>query len=204
MKVNCTNGSAVCELSDNVFATPYSPALVHQTLTSFQSSQRRNVASNKTRSDVKGHAGKPWRQKGTGRSRHGSSKSPLWRGGGLAFASNKPNWQRKINRKSWRACLRVILSQLLREERLLVIEGSYDGEPRTRLLQEWRRQNGAEGSALLIVDGAEPPAGLRLASRNIPDFDACATGQLDPVRLLCFDRVMLTTAAAASLNDSLL
>ena len=179
------------KVSDRVFAADYNEPLVHQVLTSYLSSGRSAARSLKNRAAVRGGGKKPWRQKGLGRARAGTIRSPLWRGGGVTFA-NKPVYARKVNRKMYRGALRSILSELVRQERLLCIDALNIGAPRTRAALEALGELGLD-EALIITDSISEE--LRLATRNLARVAVIGPRDIDPYSLVGFERVLVTRAA---------
>src|SRR5210317_1844536 len=156
--------SGSCEVSDAVFAVDFNQALVHQIVTAYMAAARAGTKAQKTRSDVRGGGAKPWRQKGTGRARSGTSRSPIWRSGGVTFAARPRSYVQKVNRKMYRAAMRSIVSELIRQERVIVVDDFKLEEPRTRLVAQQVRN--LDARRLLLV-AEQIDANLYLASRNI-------------------------------------
>ena len=199
MKLEVTGGQAV-EVSDRAFAAPRNEALVHQAVTAFLAGARAGAKAQKSRSDVRGGGRKPWRQKGTGRARAGTIRSPLWRGGGVTFAARPRHYGQKLNRKMYRAALRSILSELVREDRLTVVASFSLDAPKTRELAAKLKDLGLED--VLIVTGDED-GNLALASRNLARVGVVTAGRIDPVSLISFSRVLVTEPALRSIEARL-
>ena len=199
MKLEVTGGQAV-EVADRAFAAPCNEALVHQAVTAFLAGARAGSKAQKSRSDVRGGGRKPWRQKGTGRARAGTIRSPLWRGGGVTFAARPRHYDQKLNRKMYRAALRSIVSELVREDRLTVVASFSLDTPKTRELAAKLKDLGLED--VLIVTGDEDE-NLALASRNLGRVGVVAAGRIDPVSLIAFSRVLVTEPALRSIEARL-
>jgi len=191
--------SATVQASDALFGREYNEALVHQIVVAFQANARSGDRAQKTRAEVRHTTTKPWRQKGTGRARAGSTGSPLWRGGGRIFP-NKPdeNFSQKVNRKMFRAGMAAILSQLAREERLVVVEGFAVEAPKTKLLVSKLKGMGLD-SVLVITDSLDE--NLFLSSRNLHDVLVLEAHEADPVSLIRFAKVVVTKAAIAKMEE---
>lgn len=191
--------SSTVSASDVVFGREYNEALVHQLVVAYQANARSGNRAQKDRGEVKHTTHKPFRQKGTGNARAGMSSSPLWRGGGRIFP-NRPdeNFSQKINRKQFRAGIASILSQLVREDRLVVVEDVALDAPKTRLLVQKLKSFGAE-SALLITDSIDE--NLWLSSRNLHNVLVLEAHEADPVSLVRYPRVIVTRAAVAKIEE---
>jgi large subunit ribosomal protein L4 len=188
--------------SDALFARDYNEALIHQVVTAYQANARRGTRAQKGRSDINKSHKKPWAQKGTGRARAGQANSPLWRGGGKIFPSSPDeNFSHKVNRKMYRAGIASILSQLVREERLKVIDAIALDAPKTREFALKIKSLGLEGTILLVTDKLEE--NLFLASRNLPNVLVLETREVDPVSLVRFNTVLLTKAAVSQFEEML-
>lgn len=193
-------GSPV-SVSDGLFGRDYNEALVHQLIVAYQANARAGNRAQLTRAEVRHSTKKPWRQKGTGRARIGTTASPLWRSGGRAFPNSPDeNFSHKINRKMYRAGVAAILSQLAREERLTVIESFSVDAPKTRLVVEKLKSLGIE-SALVVTNDLSD--NLMLASRNLPNVLVLEPRQADPLSLIRFPRVLVTKDAVAKLEELL-
>lgn len=192
---------ATVSVSDGLFGRAYNEALVHQLVVAYQANARSGNRSQLTRAEVKHSTKKPWRQKGTGRARSGMTSSPLWRGGGRTFPNSpEENFAHKVNRKMYRAGIAAILSQLVREDRLAVIESFTVDAPKTRLVAQKLKSLGVD-SALLVTDDLND--NLMLATRNLPYMLVLEPKQADPLSLVRFPRVLITKGAVAKLEEML-
>jgi large subunit ribosomal protein L4 len=200
MELSIRNSSDGLQVSDSVFGTGYKPELIHQVVTAYMAAGRAGTKAQKCRSDVRGGGSKPYRQKGTGRARAGTSRSPIWRGGGVTFAARPRDYSQKVNRKMYRGAVRSILSELARQERLLVLPEFSLAVPKTKELAQRLKDLGVSGALILTedVDGI-----LFLAARNLPRVDVMAVQQVDPVSLIAFDNLILTEAAVRKLEERL-
>jgi large subunit ribosomal protein L4 len=189
------------QASDDLFGRDYNESLVHQVVVAYAANGRQGTRQQKTRGEVRHSTKKPWRQKGTGRARAGMTSSPLWRGGGRIFP-NKPdeNFTQKVNRKMYRAGMASILSQLVREERLSVVEDFAVAEPKTKSLAGKLKQMGM-GDVLIVTDAVDQ--NLYLSSRNLPNVMVLEARHADPVSLMRFQRVLMTKAAVRHLEEAL-
>ena len=188
------------EASDTLFGREYNEALVHQVLVAYQANARSGNRAQKDRQDVRHTTKKPWRQKGTGRARAGMSSSPIWRGGGRVFPSSADeNFSQKLNRKMYRAGMAAILSQLVREERLAVVEGLTVEQPKTRLLAQKLKAMGL-AEVLIITDTVDE--NLFLSSRNLPNVLVLEARHADPVSLVQYDKVLLTKGAVKHFEEA--
>ena len=186
--------------SDALFGREYNEALVHQVVVAYQANGRQGTRAQKGRSDVNKSHRKPWKQKGTGRARAGQANSPLWRGGGKIFPSSPDeNFSHKVNRKMYRAGIASILSQLVREERLSVIDAFSIDQPKTKLLAGKLRALGL-AEVLIVTDKLDE--NLYLSSRNLPNVLVLEARHADPVSLMRFEKVLLTKAAVKHLEES--
>jgi large subunit ribosomal protein L4 len=188
------------QVSEQAFGREFNEALVHQVVNAFMAGGRAGTKAQKTRAEVSGGGAKPWRQKGTGRARHGSIRSPIWRGGGRAFAAAPRSFDQKVNRKMYRGAMSALLSELVRQERLVVVERLEVAEPRTKLFVEQMKSFGVDGG-LFVVEAFDEK--LYLASRNLPRVEVLEATALDPVSLLRHDRVVMTVAALRRIEESL-
>jgi len=186
------------DVADAAFAQSYNEALVHQAVVSYMAGGRSGTKAQKNRSAVRGGGKKPWRQKGTGRARAGSIRSPLWRGGGKIHAASPRNHAVKINRKMYRGAMRSIFSELARQDRLAVFESFKLEQPRTRDLVE---QLKAQDLADVLIITAEFDENLTLAARNLPRVDACEVAAIDPVSLVAFEKVAVTVDALKQIEE---
>ena len=190
------------EVSESTFGHEFNEALVHQVVVAYQSTARAGTKAQKTRSEVSGGGKKPFRQKGTGRARAGSSRSPLWRAGGTIFAAKPQDWTQKVNRKMYRVAMRSILSQLVREDRLLVVGDFKLENHKTKTLVAKLKELDLKN--VLIVNG-EFDSDLFLASRNLYKVEVCqpGTAEFNPINLINFDKVVMTEAAVKKVEEML-
>ncbi len=187
-------------VSDVTFARDFNEDLVHQVVTAYLASARQGTRAQKNRSDVRGGGKKPWRQKGTGRARAGTIRSPIWRSGGVTFAARPQDHSQKVNRKMYRAALRSIMSELARQERLVVVE-SVDAEtPKTKQLVKQLEGFGLDN---VLIVSTEVNENLYLASRNLHKVDVRDVDGVDPVSLIAYDKVMITVDAVKKFEEML-
>ena len=197
MKLKTVEGKEL-DLSDDVFAKEYNETLVHQAVVAYMAGRRAGTKAQKSRSDVSGGGAKPWRQKGTGRARAGTSRGPLWRKGGVTFAARPRDYSKKLNKKMYRAAMRSIFSELVKSESLVVVDGFKVAEPKTKLmLLELDRLGGRD--ALLVND--EIDRNIELSIRNIPHCDVIDVSALNPVSLVGHDKVVITSAAITKVQE---
>jgi len=195
------NGSAGnVTVSDEVFGREFNEALVHQVVTAYLAGARAGTKAQKTRAEVRGGGKKPWRQKGTGRARAGTTRGPIWRGGGRAFAARPRSFEQKVNRKMYRGALRSILSELVRLERLIVVDDFSLEQPKTKLAVNALAKLGVQ--RVLLVS-RELQDNVFLAARNIPGVGMVEVGALDPVMLVSYDHVVITAEALIDLEVAL-
>ena len=187
-------------VSEANFAREYNEALVHQVVTAFLSGARQGSRAQKTRSEVAGGGKKPWRQKGTGRARAGTIRSPIWRSGGVTFAAKPQDHSQKVNRKMYRAAMRSILSELARTDRLMIVEALDVEQPKTKLLVETLKGYGVD-NVLIVADNVDK--NLYLASRNLHKVDVRDVEGADPVSLIAYDKVMITVEAVKKFEEAL-
>ena len=187
-------------VSEVTFAREYNESLVHQVVTAYLAGGRQGTRAQKSRSDVAGGGKKPWRQKGTGRARAGTIRSPLWRSGGVTFAAGPQDHSQKVNKKMYRAAMRSILSELARTDRLMVVESVGVEQPKTKLLVEALKGFGVDN--VLIVAG-EVDQNLYLAARNLHQVDVRDVDGVDPVSLIAYDKVMVTVDAVKKFEEAL-
>lgn len=197
MELAVTGGSKI-KVSDEVFGRDFSESLVHQVVTAYLAGGRSGTKAQKNRSAVSGGGRKPWRQKGTGNARAGTIRSPLWRTGGVTFAAQPRDFTQKVNRKQYRAAIKSILSELVRQERLVVVDKFELSEAKTRLVREKLAELGVENGVLVDV---ELDDNLYLGSRNIPGLQALTVEGLNPVSLVGADKVVMTKAAVNKIEE---
>lgn len=188
------------EVSDVTFAKEFNEDLVHQVVTAYLAGSRQGTRAQKNRAAVSGGGKKPWRQKGTGRARAGTIRSPIWRSGGVTFAAQPQDHSHKVNRKMYRAALRSILSELARQERLVVVEDLTLAEPKTKLLASALKGLGLEGALLVSEDVSE---NLYLASRNLSKVGVVDVAGVDPVSLVAAEKVVVTVSALKKFEEIL-
>ena len=199
MNLNTVTGSAV-ELSDVAFGREFNEALVHQVVTAYLAGGRQGSRAQKTRGEVSGGGKKPWRQKGTGRARAGSIRSPIWVGGGRAFAAKPQDWSQKVNRKMYRGAMQCILAELIRQDRLVLVDDISISAPKTKeLIAKLKDLNAPK--ALIVTN--EVDENLYLAARNIPYVSVLGSTEVDPVSLIAFDKVIMSVEAAKEIEGVL-
>jgi large subunit ribosomal protein L4 len=200
MELQIQGGSGSVKVSDETFGQDFRESLVHQVVTACMAGTRAGTVRQKNRTEVRGGGTKPWRQKGTGRARSGTIRSPLWRSGGRAFAARPRDYTQKINRKMYRGAMRSILSELVRQDRLVAVESIAVDAPKTRELVAKLKELGAD-NALIVSD--MPDDNLFLAARNLPHVAVCDAAGADPVSLVGFDKVVITANALKQLEERL-
>ena len=200
MNLSLAENKGTVEVTDASFGRAYNEGLVHQVLVAFMAGARQGSRAQKNRSKVSGGGKKPWRQKGTGRARAGTSRSPIWRSGGVTFAAQPQDHSVKVNKKMYRGALRCIWSELIRQERLVVVEDLIIEQPRTKILVEKLRDLGLS-QVLIVVEKIDD--NLRLASRNLSKTDVRDLAHLDPLCLISNEKVLVTAAALRGLEAAL-
>jgi large subunit ribosomal protein L4 len=204
-KVIDDNGQATASVtaSDDLFGREYNEALVHQLVTAYQANARSASSKQKGRSEIAKSTHKPWAQKGTGRARAGMASSPLWRGGGRIFPNSPDeNFSQKVNRKMYRAGLASIFSQLVRENRLTVVDNLTLAAPKTKLLAQRMKSLGMDAERVLIITDSFDE-NLYLSTRNLPHVLVVEAHQADPVSLVRFHKVLVTRNAMAKIEEML-
>lgn len=192
-------GSALT-VSETTFGREFNEALVHQVVVAYAAGARQGTRAQKTRAEVSGSGKKPWRQKGTGRARSGNVKSPIWRSGGITFAAKPQDHSQKVNKKMYRGAIKSILSELLRQERLVVVE-KFDVEaPKTKVLVQKLKEMALED---VLIITAEVSENLFLAARNLYKVDVRDAQGIDPVSLIAFEKVVITTDAIKQIEEML-
>jgi len=199
MQLN-VNGAQAIEVSDATFGGEFNETLVHQAVVAYMAAGRQGTRAQKTRSEVSGGGKKPWRQKGTGRARAGTIRSPIWRSGGTTFAAKPQDHSQKLNKKMYRAALRSILAELVRSERLVVVEDFAVEAPKTKGLLS--KLSGLGLSDVLIVTESVDE-NLYLAARNLPHVDVRDVNGSDPVSLIAYDKVLVTVSAVKKFEELL-
>lgn len=203
MELKYINSKKTLELADSVFAIEFNEPLIHQVVTAYMAAGRAGTKAQKTRSEVSGGGAKPFRQKGTGQARAGTIRSPLWRKGGTTFAAKPRCFKQKVNRKMYQGALRSILSELVRQDRLVVVENFTVEEPKTKKVLAKFEQLKLTGNILIITDSIDE--NLYFATRNIPHvalLDSHAAA-MDPVTLVRAEKVVITEAAIKALEELL-
>lgn len=194
-------GEDKIKVSDKTFGCEFKEGLVHQVVTAYLAGGRAGTKAQKTRSDVRGGGAKPWRQKGTGRARAGTIRSPIWRSGGVAFAAKPRDYSQKVNKKMYRCALASILSELVRQNRMIVVDNLKLKMPKTqelvKVLQKLKVEKG-----LIIIDNDD--LNINLAARNTPHLKVCDAGRVDPVNLVAAEKIVITVAAIKKLEERLL
>jgi len=199
MQLETRNGAGI-DVSDSVFGVDYNEALIHQVVVAYMAGARSGTKAQKNRSAVSGGGSKPYRQKGTGRARAGTTRGPIWRGGGATFAAQPRSYAQKVNRKMYRGAVRSIVSELARSGRLSVVEDFSVESPKTRELAEKLAALGLK-DVLILVDAFDEK--LFLASRNLPHVDVMTATEVDPVSMIAFDNLLVTDAAVRRLEERL-
>ncbi len=199
MNIDIAAGGSV-EVSDVAFGREYNESLVHQVVVSYLAGARQGSKAQKTRSEVSGGGRKPWRQKGTGRARAGTIRSPIWRGGGRTFAAKPQDHSLKVNRKMYRGALRCILSELIRQDRLIVVESFVVDSPKTKAFAAQIKGMNLD-NVLIVSDVVDE--NLVLASRNLRYVGVSDVAAVDPVSLISHEKVLITVAALKQFEESL-
>ena len=200
MNLNLAAGTGTVEVADATFGKEFNQALVHQVVTAYLAGGRQGTRAQKNRSDVRGGGKKPWRQKGTGRARAGTIRSPLWRSGGVTFAARPQDYTQKVNRKMYRAAMRSILSELVRQERLVAVEEFSVEAPKTKQVAAKLKELNLE-KVLIVTEEVDET--LYLAARNLPHVDVVDVAAADPVSLVAFDKVLVTVSALRKFEEKL-
>lgn len=193
-------GSGSVDVDDAAFGAEFNEPLVHQVVTAFLAGGRAGTKAQKNRAAVRGGGSKPWRQKGTGRARAGTIRSPIWVGGGRTFAASPRSYKQKVNRKMYRAALRSVFSELVRQDRLVVVESLEMKAPKTKELAQLLKKH--ELSDVLIVNEAFDE-NVFLSARNLKDVGICDASSIDPVVLMRFDKVLVTLPALKLIEERL-
>ncbi|OGT41932.1 MAG: 50S ribosomal protein L4 [Gammaproteobacteria bacterium RIFCSPHIGHO2_12_FULL_40_19] len=194
------NGGASIDISDEVFGCEYNEGLVHQVVTAYMAGGRQGSKAQKTRAEVRGGGIKPWKQKGTGRARAGTTRGPIWRGGGVTFAAQPRSFEQKLNKKMYKKGLKIILSELVRQDRFVLTNDINLPAPKTKELVSYLK--GLNLDNVLIVN-SEESRDLYLASRNLHHVAVCDYKQVDPLSLLSFEKILITVEALKKLQGDL-
>jgi large subunit ribosomal protein L4 len=200
MKLKIISGGAELQVSDAAFGQKYNESLVHQVITAYRNGGRAGTKAQLTKAEVRGGGKKPWAQKGTGQARAGSSRSPIWVGGGRAFAAKPRDFSQKVNRKMYRGAITSMLSELARTERLVVANDIPLEAPKTKLLasqlKKWELEN-----VLIVVEALDEK--LFLAARNLPHVEVLEVSRLNPLSLASYDKVLATVGAVKMIEERL-
>ncbi len=199
MQLN-VNGAQAIEVSERTFGGEFNETLVHQAVVAYMAGGRQGTRAQLTRAEVRGGGKKPWRQKGSGRARAGSIRSPIWRSGGVTFAAKPQDHSQKLNKKMYRAALRSILSELVRQDRLIVVDDFAVEAPKTKALVA--KLNGLGLTDVLIISDSVDE-NLYLAARNLPHVDVRDVQGSDPVSLIAYDKVLVTVSAVKKFEELL-
>ena len=199
MKITTENKKSI-EVSDSTFSAPFNEALVHQVVNAVLSGARSGTKAQKNRSQVSGGGAKPWRQKGTGRARSGTIRSPIWVGGGRAFAARPRDFSQKVNKKMYRAAMRSILSELLREDRLVVLDKFDIKQPKTKEFEKLAKKLKAD-SALIVNDKFDE--NLFLSSRNIKNMEYSDVNSINPLSLMKYEKVIINVESLKIIEERL-
>jgi large subunit ribosomal protein L4 len=197
MQLSVTGGKDI-KVSETTFGRDFSEALVHQVVTAYLAGSRAGTKAQKNRSAARGGGRKPWRQKGSGRARVGTIRSPIWRGGGKTFAATPKDHSQKVNRKMYRGAMQAILSELVRQERLIVVDGLAADKPGTRALADKLSGLGVEQGLIVMNDLDE---NVYLSARNIPGVYTLDVSGLDPVSLVAAEKVIMTVDAVEKIQE---
>ena len=204
MKLKVVSSGAQAEdiqVSDATFAREYNESLVHQVVVAYMAAGRAGTKAQKTKAEVRGGGIKPWRQKGTGQARAGSIRSPIWVGGGRAFAAKPRDFAQKVNRKMYRGAMQAMLSELARTDRLSVVNGIELEAPKTKLLLQKLAELKLGSNVLIVIEAHDEK--LELAARNLPYIDVLPVSSLDPLSLARHDHVLTTAGAVRLLEERL-
>ena len=200
MKIKIAGGSNELQVSEATFGHEYNEALVHQVVTAYRNAGRSGTKAQKTKAEVSGGGKKPWSQKGSGQARAGSIRSPIWVGGGRAFAAKPRSFEQKVNRKMYRGALRSMLSELVRQDRLVVTNGIDLEAPKTRLLAAQLKSMSLK-NVLIVLEAIDEK--LFLAARNLPHVDVLPATALNPLALASYDKVLMTVGAVKMIEERL-
>lgn len=203
MELNIINSKEKINLADEVFTNEFNEPLVHQIVTAYLAGGRAGTKGQKTRAEVRGGGAKPWKQKGTGRARAGTIRSPIWRTGGVTFAAKPRCYKQKVNKKMYKGALRSIFSELIRQERLLIVESFEIQSPKTKALLSQLKEMNIAGNTLIVSE--EISENLYLAARNLSHVDVrdAISAATDPVILVGSEKIIMTQAAIKAIEDLL-
>jgi large subunit ribosomal protein L4 len=200
MKLEFTGAKGAVEVSEATFGREFNEALVHQVVTAYAAGARQGSRAQKTRSEVSGGGKKPWRQKGTGRARVGTIRSPIWRSGGVAFAAKPQDHSQKVNKKMYRGAIKSILSELVRQDRFIVVENFDVETPKTQALAAKLNEMSLKDVLIITEEVSE---NLFLSARNLYKVDVRDAATIDPVSLIAFDKVLVTAGAVKQIEEML-
>ena len=192
MDINILPNNEILKLSDSCFNVDYKKTLIHQVITSYFSNGRENISSQKNRSAVRGGGKKPWRQKGTGRARAGTTRGPIWRGGGVTFATGKRNYSEKINKKMYKVAMKSIMSELMRQKRVTAIDKIELKEIKTKEVSNLLKKHKLQ-SVLIVTNSIDEK--LFLSARNLKDVGIATVDYLDPALILSFKNMLIVKEA---------
>lgn len=203
MELKFVNSKKKLDVADSVFACDFNEPLIHQVVTAYLSGARAGTKAQKTRAEVRGGGAKPWKQKGTGRARAGTIRSPLWRSGGVIFAAKPRSFKQKVNKKMYKGALRSIFSELIRQDRLLIVESFQVDGPKTKDLLAKFNSLKIDANVLIVSDSIDE--NLYFAARNLPHVDVrdVVTTATDPVALVRAEKVIVTEAAIKEIEGLL-
>lgn len=199
MNLKTVSGAAV-ELSEVAFGKDFNEALVHQVVVAYMAGARQGTRAQKSRAEVSGGGKKPFNQKGSGRARAGSIRSPIWRGGGKSFAARPQDWDQKVNRKMYRGAMQCILAELVRQDRLVLVDELSVSAPKTKELLAMLKSLGLTNT-LIVTESIDE--NLYLAARNLPHVEVIDSSAIDPVSLIGFEKVLMSVPAAKKLEVEL-
>lgn len=199
MKLAIQGGGSL-EVSDDTFGVKFNEALIHQVLTAYMAGGRAGTKAQKTRAEVRGGGRKPFKQKGSGRARAGTIRGPIWVGGGRAFAAKPRDYTQKVNRKMYQAAMRSVFSELVRQDRLLVVDSIEMPKPKTRELVKYLQGFNLDRVLILVEEGQD---NVHLSARNLPSVDVLDVRDLNPVSLVRFEKVLATSSALKAVAERL-
>ena len=200
MKLDFAGANGAVEVSEATFGREFNEALVHQVVTAYAAGARQGSKAQKTRSEVSGGGKKPWRQKGTGRARAGTIRSPIWRSGGVTFAAKPQDHSQKVNKKMYRGAIQSILSELVRQDRFVVVENFELETPKTKALAAKLNEMSLKDVLIITEEVSE---NLFLSARNLYKVDVRDAATIDPVSLIAFDKVLVTAGAVKQIEEML-
>ncbi|AKC32473.1 50S ribosomal protein L4 [Candidatus Pantoea carbekii] len=201
MELELKDAQGTLTVSDAIFGLDFNQALVHQIVVAYTSAMRQGTCAQKNRAEVSGSGKKPWRQKGTGRARSGCIRSPIWRSGGVTFAARPQDYAQKVNKKMYRGALKSIFSELLREKRLIIVEKFSIEEAKTKLLIQKLKDINCKHVVIILEKFNKK---LFLAARNLYKVDVCSINHINPINLIVFDKVVVTTHAIKKIEEMLI